>query len=117
MMPVRQMNIAVLGDRDLVSGLRLAGIKRYHVVQEGEDIREELRQVLAGFINEANIGIVALQEDYLPYVEDLVQKLRAEKRLTPIVIEVPSKYGTKYEDVGAYYRDFVRRFVGFDIQV
>lgn len=116
-MPVRQMNIAVLGDQDLVSGLRLAGIKRYHVVQEGENIREELQQVLAGFINEADIGIVALQEDYLPYVEDLVQKLRAEKRLTPIVIEVPSKYGTKYEDVAAYYRDFVRRFVGFDIQV
>ncbi len=116
-MPVRQMNIAVLGDQELVSGLRLAGIKRYYVVQEGENVREEVRQVLTELIDETDIGIVALQEDYMAYVEDLVQRLRFEKRLTPIVIEVPSKHGTKHEDVAAYYRGFVRRFVGFDIQV
>ena len=117
MMPLRQLNVAVIGDEDLVSGMRLAGVSHYHIVKGEDDARGEVREVLSDLTAESDIGVVVLQEDYLPYVEDIVKQLREGKRLTPIIIEVPSKYGTRYEDIVGYYRSFVRKFVGFDIQI
>ena len=43
-MDIRQLEMAVIGDEDLVSGLRLAGVSRYRIVEEGD--REEVRQAL-----------------------------------------------------------------------
>jgi vacuolar-type H+-ATPase subunit F/Vma7 len=117
MMPIKEMNIAVVGDEELVSGMRLAGVSRYHVVSGGDNTGEDVRQVLDSLVNDPEVGVIVMVEDYMPYAESIIKKLREEKRLTPVIIEVPSKYGTKHEDVTAYYRSFIRRFVGFDIQI
>jgi len=117
MTPIRNLNIAILGDEDLVSGLRLAGVTRYHVIKDDHDIGEDVRKALTELIGDPDVGIIAIQEDYVKYAEDLVGQVREEQRLTPVIIEVPSKYGTKYEDVSGYYRSYVRKFTGFDIEI
>jgi len=117
MTPIRNLNIAILGDEDLVSGLRLAGVTRYHVIKDDHDIGEDVRKALAELIGDPDVGIIAIQEDYVKYAEDLVGQVREEQRLTPVIIEVPSKYGTKYEDVIGYYKSYVRKFTGFDIEI
>ena len=115
MMQIRQLEIAVIGDEDLVSGLRLAGVRRYRVVTEGD--REEVRQAVTEFIDEPGIGIIVILEDYVKYVEDLVAEANEKKASPPVVIEVPSKYGTRYRDVTRYYKAYIRRFIGFDIEI
>lgn len=114
MVKVRRLEIAVIGDEDLVSGLRLAGVRHYRVI--GGDAREEVRRALADFMEEPDIGIIVILEDYAKYIEDLIAQAR-ESKVSPVVIEVPSKYGTRYEDVAKYYRSYVRRFIGFDIEL
>ena len=42
MMPIRNLNIAVIGDEDLVSGLRLAGVNRYYVIENNQDTGEDV---------------------------------------------------------------------------
>ena len=116
MMP-KPLNIAIIGDEDLVNGLRLAGVAKYHVIKDDRDTEEDVREALTELIGEPEVGIIALQEDYVQYVEDLIVQVKEEKRLTPVIIEVPSKYGTKYKDVTEYYKQYVRKFTGFDVEI
>ena len=45
----------------------------------------------------------------------MIEHLRAEKRLTPVFIGVPSKEGARGDTI-EQYKAFIRRFVGFEIQ-
>jgi len=68
-------------------------------------------------IDDPNVGTVLILEDYIQYAEDLVVQVRKGKRMVPIIIEVPSKFGTKYRDIREYYKAFVRESIGFDIEI
>ncbi len=117
MISIKHLNIAVIGDEDLVSGLRLAGASRYHVIKGNHDAGEDVRKALTELIGEPDIGVIAIQEDYTKYVEDLMTQVKESKSLTPVIIEVPSKYSTKYEDITEYYKVYIRKFIGFDIEI
>ena len=117
MIPIKQLNIAIIGDEDLVSGLRLAGVGRYYVIKDSHNIGEDVKKALSSLIDEPDIGIVVIQEDYVKDVEDLMAQVKQGKRLTPVIIEVPSKYGTKYLDVAEHYKEYIRKFIGFDVEI
>ncbi len=113
----QELGIAVIGDEDLVSGMRLAGVSRYHIVTDNTDSREDIRKAVLSFISDSSVGVIALQEDYQPFVEDITAGLRREKKVLPVIVEVPSKLGTEHGDVTLRYRAFIRRFVGFDVEL
>ncbi len=117
MTSVRQLNIAVIGDEDLVSGLRLAGVSQYSVIKDDHDAAAEVRQALTELTAKPEIGIIVLQEDYWQYAEDLITQVQEGKNLTPVIIGAPSKYGTKEADVSGYYRAYIRKFIGFDVEI
>jgi len=114
-MEVKHLDIAVIGDEDLVNGLRLAGVRHYRVI-EG-DSPDEVRQALAEFMEEPDIGIIVILEDYVKHVEDLIAQAQERKGSPSVVVEVPSKRGTRYEDVAKYYKSYVRKFIGFAIEI
>ena len=116
-MPFKQLDIAVIGDEDLVSGFRLAGLNRYYMIKGGPDAHEDVRKALITLIDEPSVGIVMILEEYADYVADLVTQVRKGRRITPVIIEVPSKFGTKYLDVRQYYKAFIRESIGFDVQI
>jgi len=117
MISIKHLNIAVIGDEDLVSALRLAGVSRYHIIKGGNEAEEDVRQALTKLIGKPEVGIVAIQEDYAKYAEDLISQVQERENLTPVIIEVPSKYGTKHEDVTEYYKTYIKKIIGFDIQI
>ena len=117
MISIKHLSIAVIGDEDLVSALRLAGVSRYHIIKGNHEVGEDVRKALTELIGEAEVGIIAIQEDYAKYVEDLMTQVKEGKSLTPVIIEVPSKYGTKYEDITQYYKAYIRKFIGFDVEI
>ena len=117
MISIKHLNIAVIGDEDLVSALRLAGVSRYHIIKGDREAEEDVRRALTELIGEPEIGIIAIQEDYTKYVKDLIIQVQEGVKLTPVIIEVPSKYGTKHEDVTEYYKTYIKKIIGFDIQI
>ena len=117
MMPAGRLNIAVVGDEDLVNMLRLAGIRRYRLIEEDGNTGEDVRDALGELTADPEVSVIAIQEDYVEYVRDIIARVQESKSLTPVIIEVPSKHGTKYPNAAEYYRAFVSRFVGFDIQI
>lgn len=117
MISIKHLNIAVIGDEDLVSALRLAGVSRYHIIKGDNEIEEDVRRALTKLIGEPEVGIIVLQEDYAKYAKDLISQVQEEEKLTPVIIEVPSKYGTKHGDVTEYYKTYIKKIIGFDIQI
>jgi vacuolar-type H+-ATPase subunit F/Vma7 len=112
-----QSTIAVVGDADLVMLMRLAGIGTYHAIEKTETIENDIRQVMQDLIDDTGVSIIAIQADFAGYVRDMIDRVSRDKRLTPVIIEVPSKMGESGENAAAYYRSFVRKFVGFDIEI
>jgi vacuolar-type H+-ATPase subunit F/Vma7 len=115
MMP-GHLNIAVMGDEDLVSMLRLAGLRHYRLMEPGATA-EDARRVLDELIKDPDISVIAIQEDYVEFTRDMIIRVQESKSLTPVIVEVPSKHGTKYPDVTQYYKAFVSKFVGFEIEI
>jgi|SRR4030042_2505123 vacuolar-type H+-ATPase subunit F/Vma7 len=116
-MPIQHLNIAVIGDEELVNALRLAGISKYYTIKGNHDAREEVRKALAELLAEPDIGIAIILEDYAQYVEDLVTQVRRKRGMTPVIVEVPSKFGTKYPDAREYYRALIRESIGFEVEL
>ena len=117
MMPVGHLNIAVVGDEDLVNMLRLAGIRNYHQIEESGSTSDDVRSTMTELIADREVSVIAIQEDFAVYVQDMIAQVQEAKSLTPVIIEVPSKHGTKYPDAAQYYKAFVSKFVGFEIQI
>ena len=116
MTAIKPLAMAIIGDEGLVSGFRLAGVSRCHTVGENS-AGEDVRAALTGLLGEPDIGIIVILEDYVSYVEDLLLQIKGEKRMTPIVVEVPSRRGTEYETAGEYYAEYIKRFIGFEIVI
>jgi len=115
-MPIKQLDIAVIGDEELVNALRLAGISKYYTIK-GDDVPENVRKALAELLAEPDIGIVVMLEDYAQYVEDLLTQVRKGRGITHVIVEVPSKFGTKSPDIRGYYRALIRASIGFDVEI
>jgi vacuolar-type H+-ATPase subunit F/Vma7 len=116
-MPIQQVDIAVIGDEELVNAMRLAGISKHYTIKGNHDVREDVRKALTELLTEPDTGIVIILEDYVQYVEDLVNQLRKRRGTTTVIVEVPSKFGTKYPDAKEYYRALIRKSIGFEIEI
>ncbi len=116
-MSIKHLDIAVIGDEELVNALRLAGISKHYMIKGEHDIHENVRKALTELIAGPDVGIIIILEDYAEYVEDLVTQIRKKKGTTPVIVEVPSKFGTKYPDIREYYRALIRESIGFEVEI
>jgi len=116
-MPIQHLDIAVIGDEELVNALRLAGISQHYTIKGNHDVSEQVRKILSELLAEPNVGIIIILEDYAQYVEDLMTQVRKKKGTTPVIVEAPSKFGTKYPDVREYYRALIRKSIGFEVEI
>lgn len=117
MMTMKQLEMAVIGDEELVSALRLAGVGRHYSIKSGQDVGREVREALTELMADPEVGIVVILEDYAQYVEDLVARVRKGRKPTPVIIEVPSKLGSIYGDVREHYKSRIRESVGFEVEI
>ncbi len=117
MTAINQLGIAVIGDEDLVNGMRLAGINKYTVIGEETDKAERVNKALSDLSNKPEIGIIVIQENLAEYAKNQISQLKQSRKLTPVIIEVPSKFGSEFGDVREYYKKYAREFIGFDIEI
>lgn len=116
-MAIEHLDIAVIGDEELVNAMRLTGVSKYYTMQGDHDTPENVRETLTELLAEPDVGIVIILEDYTQYVEDLMSQVRKKKGTNLIIVEVPSKFGTKHLDIKEYYRALIRQSIGFEIEI
>jgi vacuolar-type H+-ATPase subunit F/Vma7 len=114
--PTKRMALAVIGGEDLVNGMRLAGITRCRVVPDERQVAE-IREALASFAADAGIAIIVIQEEHAAAVAAELARLREARRHVPVVLPVASRTAAHRRDAHQYYREYIRKFIGFDIEV
>ena len=118
MMNLKELNIAIIGNRNQTALMRLAGIEKYEIIEEDDhDFREKIRKSLKEFSSDASIGIIMIPENWTVHAEDLVKYIKESKRITTIIVEFPSKFETKKRNVREYYKTYTRKLIGFNIEI
>ncbi len=102
--------IAVIGDRDTVTGFRLVGVSECAVPKSTAETRDLLYQ----YFRDPTMGLILITEPLATEVEDAIVELSQSP--VPVILLVPDRDGA----TGAYeavLRDLIRRAVGIDINI
>lgn len=84
------MKIASITDPLTANGLKLAGMGEVHEVEN----TKEAERIFVKIIRDEEIGIVLITEQLAKEMDETVLESKEEKeKITPIVIEIPSKEG------------------------
>ena len=113
----KRTEIAVVGDRDLVAALRLAGVRRTFVIAGERNSGDAVRKALRDCLSDPDVGVVVLLEAFAEAIGDTLSGYRRSRRALPVIVTVPCRRGTRHPDATAYYRQFSREFLGFDIEL
>ncbi len=104
------MKVSVIGDRDTVTGFALTGIKDLYAV----DDREDAKKALAEMMQDPDIGVILITERYALSLREDIIKWREEKPLYPLIVEIRDKKGPiEREDP---IRMLIKRAVGLDMK-
>ena len=102
--------IAVIGDRDTVTGFQMVGIHAYSIPKTPDDIINSLHE----FFRDPKMGLILISEPLAILVEDTILEL--SEAPIPVILLIPDRKGP----TGAYeaiLKELVRRAVGIEINV
>jgi vacuolar-type H+-ATPase subunit F/Vma7 len=105
--------IAVIGDEDTVIGFSLAGIKHISIIEEQAE-NQKIMDTIKEFINIPEIGFMIITQKIAEQIRDDLEKLKLEKTLYPIIIELPDKHGEVPDRVDPI-RLLIRRAIGMEV--
>lgn len=111
------MDIAVIGDQELVSALKLAGVRKTRVIQSERGAAAEILRAVEEYTSDPAVGVIVVLEEFAEMTGTGLAEVRHGRGILPVIVEVPSKRGTRHPDVVGFYKQFCRDFLGFDIVI
>ncbi len=103
--------VIVISDPETSDGFRLTGVDVIEV-EEGEEARKKLSELL----DDDTVGIIALSEEFEPYIDERTRS-KIQKIYRPIVVNVPSKKKLEIRERAEYLRSLIKRAIGFEIKL
>ena len=92
--------IAAIGDESTITGLLLTGMGERNLkgqtnffVVEKETTQQQCEEVLRGWLDRSDIGIILISQNVAEMVRDVIV---SNEKVIPTILEIPSK-GTPYE--------------------
>jgi vacuolar-type H+-ATPase subunit F/Vma7 len=107
--------IAVMAGEELVGALRLAGVRMVKVIRADPAAANAVRRTLQDWVGQEEIGVIVVAEELAALARELIDSLRAQRRIFPVILEVSSPENARHADVAAYYRKLSRDFLGLEI--
>jgi vacuolar-type H+-ATPase subunit F/Vma7 len=110
-----ERQIAVLADEELVGALRLAGVRLARVMESDAAAAPKVRELLREWVADEGIGVILIAENLASLIEGQLDSWRAERRIFPVILQVPSPGAALHADVTGYYSKLSRDFLGLEI--
>ena len=107
---VIKSKIAVIGDRDTVTGFRMVGVNEWFTPTTPHETREKLLE----YFRDPHMGLIIITEPLAQQVEDTVTQLSSAP--IPVIMLIPDRFGS----TGAYeavLKEMIRRAVGIEISI
>jgi V/A-type H+-transporting ATPase subunit F len=101
-------SVAVIGDMDTVTGFKLGGIKKGHVVNNNEEAEHALNEL----IND-NLSIIIITEKIADNIREYINK-KIGSNVLPMIIEIPDKSGSSERDVDPM-SELIKRVIGVEM--
>ncbi len=102
--------LAVITDPSLASGFRLAGVE-VHTVSSAD----EARRVLLGLMGEGEMGIIAINSDFLSALDEGTRR-RLDESYKPVVVALPTGAAVAPEERRSrHIAELIRRAIGIRI--
>lgn len=114
MRKIEKYNIAIIGDENLAIGFRLTGVKKVYEIPKNADERKLARKYLKEILENPKIGVIIIHEKFSKHVEDIVLEYKGKN--IPIVVYVPGIEGPAHPDVKEYYKQYVKKVIGFTVE-
>ncbi len=102
------MKILVVGNKDMINGFQLAGIKDVYEANDAWKAKEILNDVK--YMND--VAIVIISRRMAHEIREYLDDWKRDKGIYPIILEIPDKKEVKVEDP---MRSLVKRAIGIDI--
>ncbi|RZN44778.1 V-type ATP synthase subunit F [archaeon] len=103
------MRIAVIGDDDTFTGFGIIGIKDLYAVPAE---RTAVEDVFKTVLKDSNIGIIVISHSYADLIRDHIKRVNINKKIIPIIVEVPDKGATVEFDP---FEELIKKAVGVNI--
>lgn len=102
--------IAVIGDRDTVTGFRLVGVSECATPKSPDETKE----LLYDFYRDPSMGLIIITEPLAKEVEDTIVELSQSP--VPVILLISDRTGSTgtYE---AILKELIRRAVGIEINI
>ena len=105
--------IAVIGDEDTIIGFGLTGVKYLTTVSSDSDDKEILTSI-SEYIETPGIGFVIITQSLAERIRTDFERLKLDKPLYPIFIELPDKTGELADRIDPI-KTLIRRAIGMEI--
>jgi vacuolar-type H+-ATPase subunit F/Vma7 len=110
-----EKQIAILADQELVDAMRLAGLSRTRALRAHAGSTAAVCETLGEWLMEEEIGVIVIGADHAALASELISSVRRGKRISPVIVEVPSRDGAWRADAAQYYQTLGRKFLGLEI--
>ena len=117
MIKPEKIDIAIIGNRDQTALARLAGVEKYRIIEDSEDINEKVKEALMDLSGDSSVGIIMIPEEWTGGAADVLKYIRQSKKRTAIVIEIPSGFTTEERDIRGYYKAYTKKLIGFNVNI
>ena len=77
------MDIAVIGDQELVSALKLAGVRKTRVIQSERTAAADIRKALDDYTSDPDVGVIVVLEEFTEMTGTGLAEVRHGKGILP----------------------------------
>lgn len=106
------MNISVIGDSDMVTGFRMAGITRVYEVSDPLEADDKIKEIS----KDENVSIIIVTEKVAEASKSTIDDINLKKKgVTPMIIEIPDKSGKMVREIDPL-NALIRRAIGVELK-
>lgn len=106
-MTQQSQEIGVIGSQEFTTGFRLAGVRRFETVPEGQKA-DALDEAVETMLNDEEIGIVVMHDDDLSHLSRQL-RTEAETSVDPVLVTLGGGAGS------GGLREQIKRAIGIDL--
>ena len=117
MNPVRQLNIAIIGNPDQITFMRMGGVSMSVTIDEEKDVRQQVREALSTLRQDPAVGVIIIPEDLAGLIADEIEHIRQLKSPFPVIVEIPTHFDLGEKQIKEYYQSYAKKLIGFSIEI